>query len=368
MSRLSDWFEIFRTGKHKDAAGNTREWTEGDLDRIAAYDPQKHESPVVVGHPVSNSPAWGWVSAVKREKDRLYAKIDKLAPQFVEAVADGRYKKRSISLYPDGTLRHIGFLGGMPPAVKGMEDIVFAENDGSVTYEFEEGRKFSQLGGVLRRLREFILEKFGREAADEVVSGWEIETISAPEPDPAEIKNASSFEEGVKEDNMNDEKVAELQAQVSRLNEALASKDEQIKAHEAAMQALEEQKRAAAFSEFCAPLVAAGKLTPAQRDRAAAILPALSASGKLEFAEGETKVEKTPVELFQEILSSLPVQVQFGEVATKERAAAPPSPPANFGESVNVDEDRLTIHQRAVEIQKEKGIPYAKAAREAMKK
>lgn len=362
MRGFAEWIEVFKTGKHTDSAGREREWSESDLDKLASYNPKVHEAPVVVGHPTSNSPAWGWVSGLKREGKKLLAKLDKLAPEFVDAVAEGRYKKRSISLYPDGTLRHIGFLGGMPPAVKGMADIAFSEDDGAVTYEFGEceNQKFSTLGGVFRRLREFILEKFGKQAADDVVAGWEIDVISAPPPaEEEEIKPAPAFEEGAKEDDKMNEKITELEAQIGRLTEALASKDEQIKA-------LEEQKRTAAFSEFCAPLVAAGKLTPAQRDRAVAILPALSASGKLEFAEGEAKAEKTPVELFQEILSSLPVQVQFGEVATKERAAAPAGPPADFGE--NVDPERLTLHQRAVAIQKEKGIPYAKAAREAMTK
>ena len=38
----------------------------------------------------------------------------------------GFIKKRSISLDKDGKLRHVGFLGGAAPAVKGLADIQFS--------------------------------------------------------------------------------------------------------------------------------------------------------------------------------------------------------------------------------------------------
>lgn len=367
MSGLNEWMEVFKTGKHRDSAGNEREWTESDLDRIASYDPKLHESPVVVGHPKTNSPAYGWVSSLKREGEKLLAKVDKLAPAFVDAVAEGRYKKRSISLYPDGTLRHIGFLGGMPPAVKGLADVAFSEDEGAVTYEFAEDRKFSLLGGMMRRLRDFILVQFGKDAADDVVSGWEIQSISDPEPEgPEEIQPATAFGEADKEDDMSAEKLAELESQVARLNEALASKDEQIKAHEAALKVREEEKRMSAFAEFCAPLATAGKLTPALRDRATCIMKALREDADVDFAEGETTVKKSTAALFREMLAELPAQVAFGEVATKDRAAGnnPDIDAKSFGE--NVDPERLDLHKRAAAIQKEKGIPYAEAVREAM--
>jgi hypothetical protein len=52
-------------------------------------------------------------------------------------VKRGLFKKRSISLYPDLTLRHIGFLGAMPPAIKGLADIKFRER-GQTTVSFSD--------------------------------------------------------------------------------------------------------------------------------------------------------------------------------------------------------------------------------------
>jgi len=99
---LTDWFEIFRTGMWTDAAGNTKDWSKEDLDAIVAnYKPEDEEAPLVVGHPETDSPAYGWVEGIKRvgdmfaaipkpdpdsvvEKD-MYAKCEKIHKMFEEA-------------------------------------------------------------------------------------------------------------------------------------------------------------------------------------------------------------------------------------------------------------------------------------------
>lgn len=128
--------EVFRAGKHVSSSGAERDWSVDDLVRMAeAYNPQIHQAPLVVGHPKDNDPAYGWVKALKVDGNTLLAMPDQVEPAFAELVAAGRYKKRSISLYPDGTLRHVGFLGAQPPAVKGLKDIEFA-GSAADTYEF----------------------------------------------------------------------------------------------------------------------------------------------------------------------------------------------------------------------------------------
>jgi hypothetical protein len=139
------WITVFRTGTHTDSSGKTRTWTEQDLDEIVRkYDPTYNEAPVVIGHPKDNAPAWGWVEALKREGQLLYAKLKDLAPEFVEMLKQGRFKKRSISLYNDLALRHIGFLGAVPPAVKGLPDVAFKGGDEAIAIEMiemEEGER-----------------------------------------------------------------------------------------------------------------------------------------------------------------------------------------------------------------------------------
>lgn len=136
---LKGWVEIFRAGKHTDSQGRTQEFTADDLDKtVSSYDPAHHEAPVVVGHPRDNGPAWAWVEGVRRVGEVLQAKFKQIAPEFEEMVTAGRFKKRSVSLYPDGSLRHIGFLGAQPPAIKGLKDFSFGQDEECHSYEFEE--------------------------------------------------------------------------------------------------------------------------------------------------------------------------------------------------------------------------------------
>lgn len=129
---------VFRTGTHTDAKGNKRDWTKADLDKIASmYDPSQHEAPAVIGHPKDNAPAYGWVESLERVGDTLWAEVKPTVEEFTDCLKKGLFKKRSISLYPDMSLRHIGFLGAQPPAIKGLPDFAFAARD-AATIEFEE--------------------------------------------------------------------------------------------------------------------------------------------------------------------------------------------------------------------------------------
>lgn len=351
MNGFNGWIEVFRAGKHTTHHGKEMEFTEADLDKIASYDPKAHEAPVVIGHPKVGDPAVGWVEGLKREGNKLLAKMSKLHPAFSEAVKDGWYKKRSISLYPDKTLRHIGFLGAMPPAVKGLAEISFAEGEpDTFEMEFSEDWKFSLIGSFMRRIREYFIAKDGTDAADKIVSDWEIQDIKTPEPpEPKEIAPAFN-EPGQKEDEVNQKEfdemkaqLAEMKAQLARANEALASKDAQIKSFEEASAKAEIDRKVAAFSEFCEGQVKAGKLTPAQRDRAIPVMRTMASAEPLDFSEGGKTEKKAPAALLQEILSSLPVQVDFSEFATSDRAGAPA--PAKEAELVKLMAEGTGGHQ-----------------------
>lgn len=52
--------EIFKAGKRYDANGTLIDITPEMLQQtVAAYNPEFHEAPLVIGHPKSNNPAWG---------------------------------------------------------------------------------------------------------------------------------------------------------------------------------------------------------------------------------------------------------------------------------------------------------------------
>lgn len=123
------WIEVLKSGTHIASDGQKKTFSISDLDRIIeSYDPAFHEAPVVIGHPKDNEPAYGWVEALKRQGNTLMAKLKDLVPEFVQAVRQGMFKKRSISLYPNLMLRHVGFLGAVPPAVKGLAPVAFRDS------------------------------------------------------------------------------------------------------------------------------------------------------------------------------------------------------------------------------------------------
>jgi hypothetical protein len=129
MSALNgSWIEIFKAGDY----GQRGAWTADDLDRIAAaYNPRLHQAPVVLGHPATDAPAYGWVARLRRAGQSLWAQLEKVDPAFEQLLRAGRFRQRSVALYrnfpPTGGayLRHLGFLGAQPPAVKGLAPVRF---------------------------------------------------------------------------------------------------------------------------------------------------------------------------------------------------------------------------------------------------
>jgi hypothetical protein len=122
------WIEVFRAGDH----GKQGKFSIKDLQKIAdVYDPSFHEAPVVKGHPDTSDPAYGWVKKLEVRGQSLWAYIDELAPSFEEDLKKGRYKHRSVRLIQipgkGWYLDHVGFLGAVPPVVKGMTPIRFKE-------------------------------------------------------------------------------------------------------------------------------------------------------------------------------------------------------------------------------------------------
>ena len=106
----------------------------------------------------------------------LLAKFGQVEPTFGAMVQTGRFKKRSAAFYPDGTLRHVAFLGAVPPAVKGLPDVAFAEGD-AASFEFSDTWAWSSLADVFRGLREWLITEKGQETADRIIPDYKIEEI-----------------------------------------------------------------------------------------------------------------------------------------------------------------------------------------------
>lgn len=129
------WIEIFKTGTQTDSTGKSRDFTAENLDEIAAMYNENISgdesciAPVVKGHPKDNEPAYGWVERLARRGKKLLAKLKELDSEFLQEVKKGAFRKISMAIYPDGMLRHVGFLGAVAPAVKGLKPVKFSDTE-----------------------------------------------------------------------------------------------------------------------------------------------------------------------------------------------------------------------------------------------
>lgn len=107
--------------------GVTKEIIEGLAD---SYSKSSQRAPVVIGHPKTNSPAYGWVVNLSVQDGGLYGDLD-LTEQFYDAVKNKFYSERSVAYYNSKPyrLRHLGFLGGDAPAIKELEALNFNDSE-----------------------------------------------------------------------------------------------------------------------------------------------------------------------------------------------------------------------------------------------
>lgn len=276
---MKNWFEIFKAGKHTSSNGVTREYTVEDCQKIVDnYNSNvtNHEAPIVIGHPKDNDPAFGWIEKLKLVGDTILAKPKQVVKEFAEAVQKGLYKKRSISLYPDLTLRHVGFLGAVPPAVKGLADLKFNDASEPELFEFNEDndQDKSKFLNQIADLSEMILSK-----------EKEISVLKNYETDNAKLKSDLEFAQKSKAD------------------------------AESSIQNLNLKMRKMEFESYLNDKIAYGTLTPAQSEKVSLLLEALDS---VQLKEGDNKElvfefsdgkKANPIQLMKDFVELLPKQV-----------------------------------------------------------
>ena len=187
------WIDVLKTGTFTANNGKTVDFTGDDLDSIRdGYDPENRKAPLVFGHPRENGPAFGWAKSLRRVGEKLQARFDQVSDTVKDLVKNGHYKKVSLSLFPDKkTLRHVGLLGAVQPAVPGLEDVSFDGGDEALVFEFATQNKpenhsnnnpatkeehMDQVEELKENLRK---EKEKREAAETSLSIAEEKTTAA---------------------------------------------------------------------------------------------------------------------------------------------------------------------------------------------
>jgi hypothetical protein len=320
-------FEIFRTGTLTSSEGQTITFTDGDLAAIASsYNPALHEAPIVVGHPKTNMPAFGWIKGLSIKGDRLVAEPERLDPAFSELVRDGKFLKRSAAFYAPNSkgnptpgtyhLRHVGFLGAEPPAVKGLAGVEFAEGDGEIItfaeLEFADYRVswgFDRIANMFRSIREHFIATDGLETADKLVPAFDIDQLVQAGVEMRIEDKRPSFSETTKETPMTVQKT-----EAERLAE-LEAREQAQKDRETTFSENAKKTQAEADKVFVEGVVKAGRLPIGLQGTAIALFSEMS-DGVLTFSEGNTKVETSPRAAFRELLEKLPVPVVTGELAS----------------------------------------------------
>lgn len=336
--------EIFRVGAHLAGNGKTYTFSRADLEATAAaYSPAVFNAPIVIGHPKANDPAYGWADALRVEDDVLVADVSQVEPAFAEMVNAGRFKKISPWFWPPAHPRnpspgvyyprHLGVLGAAAPGCQGLQPISFSEEDEADLLAFASDEDLRPLvyfarnvGRVFGALREWLIEKEGREAADKVLpsydADWPAEVAGqldaalkvgvgprfaegepgpVADPDPAEPDTA----------------FVERQAELDAREQALAAREAEVAAQAAEQAAAfaegERQGRAGEDAVWIEGLVSAGKLPPAQAARVAAICDRLHDGEPIAFAEGGEAENLR--EGFKAFLDGLGVVIRFDEIA-----------------------------------------------------
>ena len=133
------WIEVFKGGQQTDSKGRKHDGDKVIERALSTFNAAEYSPPLVIGHPKTDSPAFGWIGGVRKTVkngvNHLEAGLKQIYPEVAQMVKDGLFKKVSASFYEDGRLRHVGLLGAAAPAVKGLADVAFTE--GAECFDFE---------------------------------------------------------------------------------------------------------------------------------------------------------------------------------------------------------------------------------------
>jgi hypothetical protein len=328
-TKITKPIEIFKPGSFTAVNGERYTFSPADVAELAAsYDPNTSDAPFVVGHPKLTSPRFGHVGSLSVNSAGVLCAIPaNVVPEFAEAVNAGYYPKVSASIFLPSApgnptpgkhyLRHVGFLGGAAPAVKGLQSVEFsASTEGVAEFGYED----KMIVGLFRSLRDWMIDKFGLEQAQSVLPDYSLDTLNSiadSTQDPSLPLPAFS-DPHTQEDDLTtaaaqknlDEQTAALAAQQKALNDATV-----------ALLAREAKIRKTEFADFAEGLCKEGKLIPAQKASVVEILSQLDSANQIaDFAAGDENHGKTGAELFKQFLSVQPKQVEFDRI-TKDSSA-----------------------------------------------
>ncbi len=364
-------FEIFRTGSWTSDKGISKEYTEADLDRIIENYNSEDPAPIVIGHPETNAPAFGWIDKLMRVKDRLIAVPKQLNEQFVDLVKNGAFKKRSISITPDLKLVHVGFLGAAAPAVEGLKEIQFNSQDDLLSFSVafnpallvalssvssraesrDEGRSVSDEGRLIMDEGLTVTEKkVNDETMQQLNNNGNKQAISLDTENILDSNTSLDYKEAI--DSLNTI-VSELKQNYTRLT------DDEILSLNNRLSELQTKIQINEFESRLNEKILYGNLTPGMKTK---VLELINFVQSQNFTNTEFAFNGFVNSLKEKLLSFIDAIPKFN--LTDEFAKKPLSSAITSDEfdNVNVDEDSLELHKKALQFMKSnEGVSYVEA-------
>lgn len=323
------FFEIFKAGNYPQGA-----FTEADIKSLVTnYDPSFCEAPLTLDH-IQSGPAYGWVSGLKDDNGSLKASFRDITEGLKDYVQSGQYKKISVEIYKElegrkPYLKAVSFLGAAIPQVKGMEPVQFKEAP-SELYTFERSEKEdNNTDSEISKLEAQI---------DDLKN--QVQSFSEQGKNLPEIENTQKLDDLKKT-------VGELSQKINHFKQYELEKQ---KAEEE-LKTLKFQMRKNAFETFLDEYVNKGNLTQAQKEQSLKLYTSLDTL----TCFGE---ETSPIDHFKELIKSLPKQVVFEEVATKDKQNKEDT---NIAEFTDATDDSLTIYKEAKELSEKENISFRDA-------
>lgn len=285
-----------------------------------AYDPQRYHAPVVIGHPDNDDPAWGWVDAASADERGLWLDV-RLLPEMAQLVRAHRYRAVSVSLWTPAaagnpapgvwSLKHLGFLGAVPPAVKGLDPVRLAAADAAAC-----------------------------------------------------ITTLSDMEETAMTEQVDTARLAEREQQLAERDRTLAERDRTISERERRLDEREQQLRRQGFERDLDAHVGAGRVLAADRPGLVALMERLADAPAVTLADAG---EQPALELLRGFIARLPARVDLSERAAGAGAGAAAGAAFAAPGGATVEPERLAVHQRALAHQSaHPGMPYAAAVAAVM--
>lgn len=357
-------FQIFKAGVPVTSMeGAVVQFSDADLQGIATrYDPKLHEAPLIVGHPEHDAPAYGWVRGLSFTDGALAVDEHQVDQDFDQLRKQGRFKKVSARFYTPASknnptpgqfyLRDVGFLGAMAPAVKGLRSASFADDGAelaTVEVSFADLPAYAggYIGDLFRGLRDFVIEKFGKDTADKVLPDWQVQSLNnisvrAEAKEDAGLGFADTSFKPASKEKPPMKTPEQLQAEVDAANRerdaARARADTLEKADRERATAARHQENVS----FTDTLVAGARWPAGAKDVLVATLDHLAAppaeGAVVSFGDGDAA--KPLHQVLREQLQQLPEQVSFGEFAKKGSGATDAGPEAVAAKAVAYQADQ----------------------------